>query len=79
MPTPTDKPEAKAEEEDGRHYRLDASGRNYLYVKHGNRVYKKGTTRPGAVDTLRSRTIKQEDWLKLSKDARKHLSDYLKE
>jgi hypothetical protein len=32
-----------------------------------------------AVETLRPRTVKQEDWLKLGKDARKDLSDYLKE
>jgi hypothetical protein len=76
--TPTVKPEAKTVEEEGLHYRLDASGRNYLYDKHGNRVYKKGTTRPGTVDTLRPRTIKQEDWLKLNKDAKRDLSDYLK-
>ena len=61
------------------HYRPDATGRNYLYDKHGNRVYKKGTTRPGTADTSRPRTVKLEDWFKLDKDARKDLSEYLKE
>jgi hypothetical protein len=79
MLTPVAKPEAKAEEEEGLHYRLDASGRNYLYDKHGNRVYKKGTTRPGTEETLRPRAVSQEDWPKLGKDGRKDLSDYLKE
>ena len=31
------------------------------------------------MDTLRPRTIKQEDWLKLNKDAKRDLSAYLKE
>ena len=79
VPTPTVKTEAKTDEEEGLHYRLDASGRNYLYDKHGNRVFKKGTTRPGKTDTLRPRTVKLEDWFNLDKDARKDLSDYLKE
>jgi hypothetical protein len=78
VPTPLVKTEAKADEE-GLHYRLDAAGRNYLYDRHGNRVFKKGTTRPGKAETLRPRDVKQEDWFRLDRGARKDLSDYLKE